>query len=82
MGARHARHDDDTATTDSAPLRLVDPDPFEAGPPAPALSPEVRAVLDAVAMLHSAVIGWAVATTEPDGPRHTAAVPVSGRHRR
>ena len=72
--------------TEAAPLRLVDPDPFapdpfDADPPGPALSPEVRAVLDAVAMLHSAVVGWAVAGAEPGPPRHTAA-PVSGRHRR
>jgi hypothetical protein len=69
--ARHARLDDDSPPS----LRLVDADP-DAGPMRDAFSPEVCAVLDAVASLHSAVISWAAATSAPDGPQRAG-----GRHR-
>ena len=75
MSARHARADEDVVVP-GAVLHLVDDDPRDAQ-----FAPEVRAVLDAVALLHSAVISWAAATTGDAGPRHTAA-PTSGRHRR
>ncbi len=81
MSARHARTDDDAVTTVAAPLRLVDPDPFEPETIEAEFSPEVRAVLDAVAMLHSAVISWAAATTGSDHARHDA-TSAGGRHRR